>query len=357
MNAIFSQNESFIPFCNAKGNGRGVFIDATLIPRYIELTESKAVTPMRLSHGIKALRALAGGFHSSSNQQNAFAHRTQVDGVEIAYTVLPGGQGREGGVYVTDLRLKARRGNEEAAGLYNVIFQRNTWRPVKAPESKLSTFYGVISAGSAGVNGEATYRDAANECGNFLAKNTSYDGKYDLFFTPGSKVDGEGTWLTPAQKRLPLTALAKNLAGVICQAEADYSWKNDPVTWYVLEDGAKVLLQALKLLPASGVTTLTKNTFLFANPRESMATLKLALQKVGITLTPEMIKANSLDAAARVRQQFNSQLGLALIKSQKLRDNKVSIAKLPVNQNLIRKAGTFEEAVKKQLFSAAHGWT
>ena len=140
------------------------------------------------------------------------------------------------------------------------------------------------------------------------------------------------------------------------QAEIDFTQKKDPVTWYVLEDGAKVLLQALKLLPATGVTTLTKNAFLFANPRESMATLKFALQKVGITLTADMIKPNSLDAAAIVRQQFTQQHGLAFIKSQKLIDNKVSITQLASNKNLLKKIESFEEAVKKQLLGAAQGW-
>ena len=357
INKIFTQNAHFVPFDKTKGNGRKVFIDTALIPRYIELTHSKAVTPMRLSHAIKALRALAGGFSSSSNQQSAFAHRTSVDGVEVAYTVLQGGQGREGGVYVTDLRLKARHVNADAAGLYNVVPQRNIWNAVKAPGFKLSTFYGVISAGTAGPSGEAESPKTASECGKFLAKNTRYDGKYDLFFTPGSRVDSEGTWLTPTQKRMPTSALAQNLANVIRQAEVDLTWAKDPVTWYVLEDGAKVLLQALKLLPATGVTALTKNAFLFANPRESMATLKFALQKVGITLTPEMIKANSLDAAAIVRQQFTQQHGLAVIKSQKSIDNKVGITQLATNNNLLKKIESFEEAVKKQLLGAAQGWS
>ena len=357
INKIFTQNTHFVPFDKAKGNGRKVFIDTALIPRYIELTHSKAVTPMRLSHAIKALRALAGGFNSSSNQQSAFAHRTSVDGVEVAYTVLQGGQGREGGVYVTDLRLKANHANAGAAGLYNVVLQRNAWSAVKAPASKLSTFYGVISAGAAGPAGEAESEQTANECGKFLAKNTRYDGNYDLFFTPGSRVDSEGTWLTPTQKRLPTSALAQNLANVMRQAEIDFAQKKDPVTWYVLEDGAKVLLQALKLLPATGVTALTKNAFLFANPRESMATLKFALQKVGITLTPDMIKPNSLDSAAVVRQQFTQQHGLAFIKNQKLIDNKVSITQLATNNNLLKKIESFEEAVKKQLLGAAQGWS
>lgn len=359
---IFSNNKHFMPFDRGNTNGRKVFIDSALIPRYIELIESKAVAiPMRLGQAIKSLRAVAGSCGSDSNINNAFSHRTRIDGVEIAYTVLQGGSTREGGVYVTDLRLKANRANMDQAGLYDVTPNDRLWDARKASDLKLRTYCGVISAGSASILGEADKDETTNECGQFLDDNagatSGYDGNFHLFFTPGSLVDSEGTWLTANQKRLPPSALAQDLANTLRQVEVKYAWENDAVTWYVLEDGAKVLLQALKFLPAAGKTQLTKSTFVFANPRESLAELKFALQKVGITLTADMIKANSLDLAARARQQFAQQRGLAILKDQKLIDNNAKNTRLAVNKDLLKKIGFFEEAVKKQMLGAAQGWS
>ena len=187
LHAIFSTNTHFVPFNkhSNKGCGRNVYIDAALIPRYIELTTSKAVTPMRLSHAIQALRALAGGFSSASNLHNAFSHRSAVDGVEIAYTLLQGGKDREGGVYVTDFRLKANAKNVGEAGLHNVMQKGRSWFLHKSKDMLLSTHYGVISSGSAKSIGEADVEQAANEGGRYLDRNSNYNGDYDLFFTPG----------------------------------------------------------------------------------------------------------------------------------------------------------------------------
>lgn len=356
LHAIFSTNTHFVPFNkhSNKGCGRNVYIDAALIPRYIELTTSKAVTPMRLSHAIQALRALAGGFSSASNLHNAFSHRSAVDGVEIAYTLLQGGKDREGGVYVTDLRLKANAKNVGEAGLHNVRVRRGEWVSLPAKDLSLSTFYGVISSGTAGLNGEASLKDATLDCGDYLAKNTRCDGGFDLFFSPASKVDGEGTWLTASQKRLPASSLAKNLADVIQLAEKQARW-GGTVTWYVLDDGAKVLLQALKMLPAKGVKKLEKQTFMFSNARESMGLLKLALHNVGVTLTPDMIKTNSFDTAAVVHQKFALQHGLTINNHNRLGAS-ARTTQLAANKDLLKKIDSFEDAVKNQLLNAAHGW-
>ena len=68
-----------------------------------------------------------------------------------------------------------------------------------------------------------------------------------------------------------------------------------------------------------------------------------------------MIKTNSFDTAAVVHQKFALQHGLTINNHNRLGAS-ARTTQLAANKDLLKKIDSFEDAVKKQLFNAAHGW-
>lgn len=352
-----SELKTYIPFNrNTRGtSGRAVYINPALLPRYIELINSKATNQMRLDAAIQGLRALAGGFTSDSNNNNAFCHRTQVDGVEISYSILQDlGPSQKTGVYVTDLKVKASARNFDAAGLYQAELKSGAWVPRKSPIDATVYENGAISAGISSKYGEANKSSAANSAGRMLFKKLGRALNYDLFFIPASQVDHQGTWVSPGQKLNTNRVNAKKLAEVLRSKER--SGNNSKIFWHASDHGAQILLDALQLLPAMGVNKLEKQEFALSNPFASVPALARALKNVGIDFNERMVDWRSSSEASLAHQQYSREIGIGF-KSEFTRLSKnESISKMPKPKIDFKNDTFFAEAAKRALLGTSQGW-
>lgn len=354
-----SELKAYIPFNrNTRGtSGRAVYINPALLPRYIELINSKATNQMRLDAAIQGLRALAGGFTSDSNNNNAFCHRTQVDGVEIFYSILQDlGPTNKSGIYVTDLRVKALNGSPHSAGLHLAQLRQGSWTPNPVENNTPTTYFGAITGGVDSKSGDASIMSTCNSTGKRMFKKLGCRPvDYDLFFTPSSQVTTEGTWTTATQKRLPTGYLPRKLADAMIKVEK----KNHVgmIKWDVSDQGAQILLQALKLLPTLGMTKLERQSFEVSNPYAPIGSLKLALKSVGYELTPEMVNLQSQSRGSIAHQTHTMDIGLAFKGNRNSLDKSVGIAQVPNALNIKSHNAIFSETANKALKGLTQGWS
>ncbi|QFT55228.1 hypothetical protein [Microbulbifer sp. THAF38] len=292
-------------------NGKPVFIDPKLLPRFIDLIDLNSEAGIKTANQMNLLKGPAAGITSDSNQSNGFEHREYIGGVQVTYIVYQEGNShnRGPGVYITELkRANGESGRESLpAGFYLSNFKNNEWRLSSIKDDNIPTVIGAIGAFFDGTKYDAL--STANVYGDYLkttgnAKPSQLNNSFFLHYAPSYLIDEFGVWKTGVQKLSGPDAGPQELARLLYKSlpwdERDETLKHH---WYVFGEGAKMLHRTLKeFKQLAGGKKLLQHCFYFVNPRENLGLLMRDVEAVGAQTQKTSYRHSLDDIASKVHQ-------------------------------------------------------
>lgn len=291
-------------------NGRKVFIDPALIPRFIELIDPESHVGLQVIQGLIGLKNSAAGIGSDSNQSNAIQHRSTFQNVVATYTVLQQG-GRGAGVYITGL-VSGYQKDLHSPGLYKVkpSAERGTkWAVESDTSTVMPSVIGVLGAAAPSESGISSATETADVfADSVLSRERRQIGNgFSLFYTPNYVIDGMGVWLSSTQKTSNSAAGSpRSFAQLLANTANKPAGYGDPerYTWYIVGQGAKVFQQALQEYKRIGKNPLSRNhEFYFVDPQVPLGLLKDDLLSQGIHFYHDRnIIEDKMTLAGRINQ-------------------------------------------------------
>lgn len=291
-------------------NGRKVFIDPALIPRFIELIDPESHVGLQVIQGLIGLKNSAAGIGSDSNQSNAMQHRSTFQNVVATYTVLQQG-GRGAGVYITGL-VSGYQKDLHSPGLYKVkpSAERGTkWAVESDTSTVMPSVIGVLGAAAPSESGISSATETAGVfADSVLSRERRQIGNgFSLFYTPNYVIDGMGVWLSSTQKTSNSAAGSpRSFAQLLANTANKPAGYGDPerYKWYIVGQGAKVFQQALQEYKRISKTPLNRShEFYFVDPQVPLGMLKDDLLSQGIHFYHDRnIIEDKMTLAGRINQ-------------------------------------------------------
>ncbi|USD23230.1 hypothetical protein MJO52_08855 [Microbulbifer variabilis] len=292
-------------------NGKPVFIDPKLLPRFIDLIDINSEAGRKTANQMNQLSSTAAGITSESNQTNGFQHRENIGAVQVSYTVYQEGNShnRGAGVYITELkRANGISGAESLpAGFYLSKLGREGWGVEPIEDDTIPTVIGAIGAEFNGTAYSAI--TSAKKYGKYLLTSGNANQKqlndcFSLYYAPSYLVDELGVWKTATQKLSGPDAGPRELARLLYKSlpwdERDQTLKHH---WYVFGEGAKILHRTLKeFSQIAGGKKLQQHCFYFVNPRENLGLLMREIEAVGAQTKKTSYRHSLDDIASKVHQ-------------------------------------------------------
>ncbi|WP_444897252.1 hypothetical protein [Microbulbifer sp. SSSA005] len=281
----------FHPKTTGMQDGRAVFIDPNLLPRFIDLVDIDSAEGKRTASKLIELRGAAGGITADSNLKTAGVHREVMGVVEVLYEVVQqgGAENRGAGVYIKKIRRANGNSGSAAlpAGFYQSDYKRTEWALTPIMDEAIPTAVGAIGA----VFDETAYDalSTAKEYGEYFQTSGKVSHKllnnsFSLYYAPSFVVDELGGWETKSQKLLGPNAGPGELARILNKAERSWDERDQTIKyhWYVFKEGAKILHRALKIFKQkAGGKKLQQHCFYFVNPRENLGLLMQEVEAIG----------------------------------------------------------------------------
>ena len=298
-------------------SGRAVYIDPSLLSRFIELVDISSSSGLEIARGLTALKNTAAGTATSdSNQSNAFQHRSTIGNVVAYYTILQSGA-RGAGVYITDLRFGFSSGTDKP-GLYKA--ERNLgagtrWVASKSENQELTSLIGALGGTPPDANGSSDVNHTADTLANgcLSRERRSLGQGFSLFYTPSYAIDGMGVWLTSQQKTTlnHVSNLPREFAQILANTEKKQQQNfvvKERFKWYIVGQGAKVFQEALREYKRVSRTPLNKShDFYFVDPQIPISELQQDLRENGIDFNHDKnILSETMSTASKVNQLFDS---------------------------------------------------
>lgn len=291
-------------------NGRKVYIDPGLIPRFIELIDPNSHAGLQVIQGLIGLKNSAAGISSDSNQTNALQHRSTFQNVVATYTILQQG-GRGAGVYISAL-ASAYQQDLHSPGLYKVkpSAERGTkWAVEPDSSTSMPSVIGVLGSAAPSESGISSATETADVfVDNALSRERrQISNGFSLFYTPHYVIDGMGVWLSSTQKMShPTAGSPKSFAQLLVNTANKPAGYGDPerYKWYIVGQGAKFFQQALQEYKRIGKTPLNRNhEFYFVDPQVPLGLLKDDLRGQGIDFYHDRnIIEDKMTLAGRINQ-------------------------------------------------------
>ncbi|WP_226647770.1 hypothetical protein [Microbulbifer variabilis] len=292
-------------------NGKPVFIDPKLLPRFIDLIDLNSEAGIKTANQMNLLKGPTAGITSDSNQSNGFEHREYIGTVQVTYIVYQesNSHNRGPGVYITELKRAngSSDGKSLPAGFYQSEFEGENWKLNSIKDDIIPTAIGAIGAFFDGTKYDAL--STAKEYGSYLKSTGNADQKqlnncFSLYYAPSYLVDELGVWKTSAQKLSGPDAGPRELARLLYKSlpwdERDETLKHH---WYVFGEGAKMLHRTLKeFSQIAGGKRLQQHCFYFVNPRENIGLLVQEVEKVGAQTKKTSYRHSLDDIASKVHQ-------------------------------------------------------
>jgi hypothetical protein len=238
-------------------------------------------------HGIKQLRAKAGGLGAFSSLTTASKHMEVIGHVLVSYEIAQTQYGAPlDGVKIVDIELADFRADKHEPGLYEVMHKnRDEWA---ARDKKHPT----VTTQKAAINGlSEDFSSASEAIMPGMVEKAYGDAKhtgFNLFYNPRSLQRKGVQWRTPVQKNTNLKVASLRLAYALRDAQA----RKTPVQWVVHGDGSNLFSHALAALKNQ---SLDQHEVLFAAPTEDIAPLLQSARAAGMKLHPDIVKGNGDD--------------------------------------------------------------
>ncbi|KEQ11790.1 hypothetical protein [Endozoicomonas numazuensis] len=299
-------------------DGRKVYIDPGLATRFVELINPTTLPGKQSLQKMIDLKNSAAGITSQSNQGKSTQHRVDCGSVIVTYSVLQSGSpdSHGEGVYITNIQESLNAGKGHLPGLYlakNRSLNRGQWHAEKFNDQKISTYIGAIGSVLEPKHRAYSVEATANKFGNMFLENANtknMGNSFSLYYTPSFVIDDLGTWRTPEQKIIKEGNGASELAQVLIETEKHY-WSDmgeHQHHWYVFDNGAKLLSDALKKIRNSGQKSLKHQKFEFINPKTDLGLLLENLDRLQAEVINKMGQTEGTSLVTRLHQGMNKKL-------------------------------------------------
>ena len=373
------QYKYFHPSTNGT-EGRAVFIDPSLIGRFLDLIDISNAEGRNTAAKLFQLRNSAGNGQAHSSVNKPAMHYNNFGTVQVQYTIIQGGSesDRGPGVYIHDIRSidTNKKETDTKPGFYLTEKMGGRWE-LREPVNKMSTKVGVIGAKIKGETYDASY--SANEYGSHLHDiGGNYDDQYSFFYSPGYITNALGQWRTPLQKNDASFSQQQQQFANILQATLPWvdasqaherPWENAPTPqyqWYVFDEGAKFLMEALKVfkqqIAGSSVRTLREHQFHFVNPKRNLGDLLRELESIKAQVTQGAYEFED-QLTAKLHQIMRTQDTVAGLQAYNLPSDKMHKTIGPINdrirkyQNTMDDNSYFSDLVKTMQQEVQRGWS